>query len=194
MVNDPHPTQYFPPQEPGDPAAAHEQYVHPEVTPARRSFVGPVIAALALLAVVAAAAVGWLVMRDDTGAGSGPVTSTYTSTVQAEPDTPTQEPADQGRPTDARVPAQAIPANDAARQNAPTGDFNSVWRGTEVTSEPFALAVRDEFVRHYLDTGETEAELRVRSSVTGQTYTMTCRDDGAVVTCSGGNNAIVHIS
>ncbi|GAB3703342.1 hypothetical protein [Corynebacterium nasicanis] len=131
---------------------------------------------------VAAVLFGWV--GGGGTSGSGPVTSTYTSTVQAEP----QERAEQA------VPAGSIPANAAARDNAPTGDYNSVWRGTSVTSEPFANAVRDAFVENYLATGDTDATLQVYSSVTGATYTMTCRDTGSYVTCTGGNNAVVHIS
>ncbi|MDO5669657.1 MAG: hypothetical protein Q4G50_06610 [Corynebacterium sp.] len=161
-----------------------------------------ILLAIALAVIIATVGVaGWLFgwFGGSGSQASGPVTSTFTSTVQVAPgeqaQTPTTEPRERERERgEQAVPSGSIPANSAARDNAPTGDFNSVWRGTTVTSEPFANAVRDAFVRNYLDTGDTDATLRVFSSVTGQTYTMTCRDNGSYVTCTGGNNAVVHIS
>ena len=73
------------------------------------------------------------------------------------------------------------------------GDFNLAYAGTGVTSCPFAQAVRDSFVEHFLDTGNTSGTITAYSTVTGRSYTMTCTDDGDYVTCRGGNNAVVHI-
>lgn len=73
------------------------------------------------------------------------------------------------------------------------GDFNLAYAGNSVTSCPFTGAVRDAFVDHYLDTGDTGGTVRAHSTVTGKTYSMNCTDDGVVVTCRGGNNAVVHI-
>lgn len=187
------PTQYFPPQQPPQ-AVEYGQYVHPEVAAqTRRNPVWMILALLlvAALAVLATAGyfLGWFNVA---GGGGGPVTSTYTSTVRVPPQNETPPPAP--APAAASVPAGAIPANEAARTNAPTGDYNSVWRGTEVTSEPFARAVRDVFVNNYLATNRTEDTIFVYSTVTGQTYEMTCRDHGAYIACRGGNNAVVYIS
>lgn len=174
-----------------------------------RGWLWALLAVVLVLALTGVGAMAWLFGWFGTGgsSASGPVTSTYTSTVQVAPedqaDAPAAEPEEQQSepvddPPEGRgdnpVPAGSIPANSAARQNAATGDFNSVWRGTTVTSEPFANAVRDAFVSNYLETGDTDATLRVYSSVTGHTYTMTCRDNGSFVTCTGGNNAVVHIA
>lgn len=190
------PTQYFPPQQPDQPVD-YEQYVHPQVAAQTKSNPAWMILALVLVAVLAAlATAGYFLGWYGTGGGgvaTGPTTSTYTSTVRVAPGEQEQspEPVPEER---AEIPAGAIPANDAARNDLPTGDFNSVWRGTEVTSEPFARAVRDEFVVHYLNTGRTEGTISVHSTVTGQTYEMTCSDHGTYVTCRGGDNAVVHIS
>ncbi|TRX34656.1 hypothetical protein FNY86_02565 [Corynebacterium guaraldiae] len=99
----------------------------------------------------------------------------------------------QKRPEHPDLPAGAIPANDAARNNEPGGNFNSVYRGTEVTTEPFANSVRDEYVKHYVDTHEFDAKIKAFSPVTGQSYSMDCSDNGEYVTCTGGNNAVVYI-
>ncbi|HIW95114.1 MAG TPA: hypothetical protein H9867_01290 [Candidatus Corynebacterium gallistercoris] len=119
-------------------------------------------------------------------AGKETTSSTTESTTAA--------PEEEGRPERPALPAGAIAANDAARNGDPAGDFNQVWRGTEITSEPFAQAVRDAFVRHYLDTDQTSGTVNAYSSVTGQTYTMKCTDNDEFVTCTGGNNAVVYIA
>lgn len=115
------------------------------------------------------------------------------SSASEEPSTSTT-PAEKSRPERPDLPAGAIAANAAARAGEPAGDFNQVWRGTEITSEPFARSVRDAFVRHYLDTDETSGTVSAYSSVTGQTYTMNCMDNRQFVTCTGGNNAVVYIA
>ena len=54
------PVQYFPPQEPGNPADAHEQYVHPAIPdPPKRTALTPLIALSAALVVVGAAVAAW---------------------------------------------------------------------------------------------------------------------------------------
>lgn len=63
-------------------------------------------------------------------------------------------------------------------------------RGTEATSCPFAIAVREA----YFDTARPgdPAVVDAYSPVTGQQYQMGCTG-GEVVTCRGGNNAVVYL-
>ena len=106
---------------------------------------------------------------------------------------PTTTSQSQKRPEHPDLPEGAIPANDAARNNEPGGNFNSVCRGTVETTEPFANVVRDEYVKHYVETRELDATIKAFSPVTKITYTMGCSDNGEFVTCTGGNNAVVLI-
>lgn len=106
----------------------------------------------------------------------------------AEPITPT------ARPTAPVLPAGYSPVNDAATQNLPGGDLNNVYTGTASTSPGFALTVRDAFVRYYLDTGELNGQVRATSEATGLTYDVDCVDNGAYVTCTAGENAVIYIS
>ena len=55
------------------------------------------------------------------------------------------------------------------------------------------MTVRDALVDHYLDTGELSGAITAYSPVTKKSYDMNCSDDGDVVTCRGGDNAVVHI-
>lgn len=76
------------------------------------------------------------------------------------------------------------------------GDLNLVYAedvGGNITSCPFATNVRNAFVEHYRMTNKLNGTITANSPTTGKTYTMTCRDDGEVVTCTGGTNATVHI-
>lgn len=74
------------------------------------------------------------------------------------------------------------------------GQLNYAYSATTVTSCEFSVAVRDAVAEHFHDTdGETNSVLNVRSPVTGDEYTMTCNDDGTVITCEGGNNAVVKV-
>ena len=104
------------------------------------------------------------------------------------------EDEEESRPAHPKLPSGAVPANSAAEEGKPAGDFNNAYTGSDLTSKPFAVAVRDAFVSHYLDTDRTNGTVSAYSSVTGQTYSMKCRDNGEYVTCTGGNNAIVYIS
>lgn len=92
------------------------------------------------------------------------------------------------------LPAGAVPANESARNGEPAGNFNNVWRDQAQTSESFAVNVREEYVRHYLETNEFDAVITVFSPVTGRNYQMDCKDNGQFVTCTGGNNAVVYIA
>lgn len=76
------------------------------------------------------------------------------------------------------------------------GDLNLVYAedvGGNITTCPFATNVRNAFVEHYQLTKQLSGTVTASSPTTGKTYTMTCRDNGEVVTCTGGTNATVHI-
>lgn len=125
------------------------------------------------------------------GAGSD---SSESSDASESSSAPSSEESSSARPEDPNLPGSAVPVNDAARNGEPAGDFNNVYRGSDITSEPFSLAVRDAFVEQWIDTKETDVTIDVYSTVTGQTYAMSCSDNGRYITCTGGNNAIVYIA
>lgn len=129
------------------------------------------------------------VSEETTGADEEATSAAETTTSEEE--TTSAEP--EKRPEHPALPDGAQPVNDAARNNEPGGDFNNVYRGSAVTSEPFANIVRDEYVKHYVDTKELNATINAYSPITKQTYTVDCSDNGKFVTCKGGNNAIVYI-
>lgn len=101
----------------------------------------------------------------------------------------------ESRPKNPRLPGYATPVNSSARSSNPGGDLNSVWKSGP-TSDSFALAVRDAYVDAYLDGDEDEFNhvVEAYSDVTGTSYTMSCRDNGEYVHCTGGNDANVYIA
>ncbi|MCZ9310229.1 hypothetical protein ACUY3K_11185 [Corynebacterium uberis] len=116
------------------------------------------------------------------------VSATTTVSGTSQQTTPQQE----ARPR-AQLPGDAEPVNDAARSQQPTGDFNNVYKSGP-TSDDFALAVRDEWVRAYLQDRQLERDVVVFSPVTSLYYSMHCADRGGYVHCTGGDNANVYIA
>lgn len=153
---------------------------------------GVVVLITVLVVVVIGLLVGaaFLLVPRMTGSNEAAPTWTVpvTSTVTAE-----QAPSDGGSaPTvQPAQPAQGSrPSGAYECWSGGSGAYESVAVGSSVTSCEFAGSVWGE----YTAAGGTGQAMTVRaySPVTGTTYTMSC-SGGAVVTCTGGNNAVVHI-
>ncbi|WP_063059576.1 serine/threonine protein kinase [Nocardia sienata] len=91
----------------------------------------------------------------------------------------------------ADLPAGAQPCSGSAPGGS---EYGSAATGTTVTSCEFAEAVR----QAYLDPAVVSAEgdpvsVEATSPVTGQAYTLECVAAGGLVTCRGGNNAVVYL-
>ncbi|GAA3725736.1 serine/threonine-protein kinase [Gordonia hankookensis] len=143
----------------------------------RRSVV-PVLVGIIAAALIGLLALGgyWLLEKQSDASSDEPIartTPTVTQTV-----TP-QEPGTSAMPTVA-APPQAASSCGAG-----------VAVGTSVTSCPFAVAVRDEYLR----TGPKgyARDIVAYSPVTGTAYQMSCAPEGAVVACRGGNDAVVYV-
>ncbi|WP_280489629.1 hypothetical protein [Nocardia carnea] len=92
--------------------------------------------------------------------------------------------------TRADLPSGAQPCTAASGGGA----YGSAATGTAVTSCEFAEAVR----QAYLDPAVVSAEgepvsVEATSPVTGQAYTLECVAADGLVTCRGGNNAVVYL-
>lgn len=200
------PQNQQPPQPQYQPDPQAQQYAYPQEPEKESRFLpilGVVLAVLLALALVAGAAyyMGWIGDKDGTDGTDGKNDKAASSSSQSQGEegegADDEEEAtddEESRPAHPKLPSGAVPANSAAEEGKPAGDFNNVYTGSDLTSKPFAVAVRDAFVSHYLDTDRTNGTVSAYSSVTGQTYSMKCRDNGEYVTCTGGNNAIVYIS
>jgi hypothetical protein len=68
--------------------------------------------------------------------------------------------------------------------------FNNSAAGSDVTSCQFAESVRGQYVQQ--PARGTTVTLNVFSPVTNQAYLMTCTGNH-IITCTGGNSAVVYI-
>lgn len=83
--------------------------------------------------------------------------------------------------------AQACP-----NVSGPAGGFAQSAAGTPATSCPFAEQVRLAYGAG-APAGAAPRQVEVVSPVTGQSYSMTCTANGPLVTCSGGDGAVVYL-
>lgn len=165
----------------------------PEDRPRRARALGIVLLLLGALAAGALIALGvlYLMERDE------PVASPTTSQTSEQPpaeEEPTEQPAEEpttSSPTSSETtpPERTGELPSGATACGGPKDGISAGRTNDVTSCPFAMAVRDAYLA--ADPGDDgAATLTVASPVTGRSYTMRC--SGAVVTtCTGGNDASV---
>lgn len=153
----------------------------------RRALLG-VVAALSALVVVLLGVVIYFATDD----GPSPNTRTASpspSTFDADPayggtSTTTTIPTQRPVVAPARPPADAMPCG----PDGP-GLYPHAARGTEITSCPFAVSVRDAVNA----TGQPgPSMINAYSPVTQKWYPMTCRTE-AVLTCRGGNDAVVYV-
>lgn len=141
------------------------------------------VMAMLLLGVIGLAA--FLVAPRFAGESAAPVTSTVSVTATAEESAAptTVQPAQPARPA-------AAPAGAYECANTGGGAYSGVAVGSSVTSCEFAGAVQSEYLAS--GAGGDPAVVTAYSPVTGRNYTMSC-SGGPVVTCRGGNNAVVHL-
>lgn len=104
-----------------------------------------------------------------------------------EPPTPTPPPTTEPPPPPPAFPPGARPC---APTSGPVGGFSQAAAGTQVTSCPFAEEVRKSYGAN--PERNTTVIIPAYSPVTRETYDMTCSGD-RLVTCTGGNNAVVYL-
>ncbi len=157
------------------------------VAPTQKQSMSPALAVMITLMVVLIvgliAVVAFLMIPQFTGTNAAPVTSTVSATATA------PSPVEPARPQ--VQPAQpAAPSGSFMCSNSGGGPLSHSAVGSSVTSCEFAASVRSA----YLSSGGNGGPMIIDaySPVTGTTYTMSC-SGGPVVTCTGGNNAVVYI-
>lgn len=147
------------------------------------------VAVVVLIGLLIAAA--FLVVPRLMGAGAGPTTSTVSVTATApagagesssDGNVPTVQPA---KPAPAGRPSGAYEC-----WSGGNGQYLSTAVGSSVTSCEFAESVWSAYLGAGANGGS--ATVVAYSPVTGTSYTMSCAG-GPVVTCTGGNNAVVYI-
>ncbi|KAB3522816.1 hypothetical protein GC425_04425 [Corynebacterium sp. zg254] len=155
-----------------------------------------ILAVIAAVLAVALLAVGGLLLftgQDEESLQAGTFAEKADGASSSDASEESKE-KDKGRPTKAELPAGVVAVNDAARNNEPVGNLNSVWKSGP-TSPSFAQAVRNEYVNKWSEKKDNyNLTIDVYSPVTYTTYTMNCQDKGSYVHCTGGINANVYIA
>ena len=149
------------------------------------------VAVLAVVAVVLGGVFAWLVVRDD---GTAPVASAGAapSSVVAGGSVPGADPA----PSAPSSPQEGVATLPVGAQSCPaTVESSSGLRGSAVgsavTSCPFAEEVRLAYTRAGSD--RNSRTVVASSPVTGKRYEMKCVSSAQLVTCTGGENAVVYL-
>lgn len=147
-----------------------------------------IIAVLATLIVVALAGlIGlllWFVNSDNDSADPAAATSTVTETV----DVSAQQTAQAQAQMPAGPPAGSTPC---PAVYGPVGNLTGSAIGSAVTSCAFAEEVRAAYASQGAP-GQPRM-ISATSPVTGATYPMMCTPAGSTITCTGGENAVVHL-
>ncbi|MFE3223243.1 protein kinase [Nocardia sp. NPDC059228] len=177
------------------PTADHPIVQPPPRRPGKRSKGKSIAAPLAIgvLAVAVAAvagAVGWQVL--DRSGNEAPITTaaqgvpgtTAPRSQQAGPAATTQA------PTTVQLPAGATSCPPVY---AALGGYASSAIGNTVTTCPFAEEVRRAYADAASGRQASAVSVMAVSPVTGRSYTMNCTAAGKLVTCVGGENAVVYV-
>ncbi|WP_434090400.1 protein kinase domain-containing protein [Nocardia beijingensis] len=186
-----------------EPEYGYDDYDEPGYSASRqgRSIALPImVAVFAIVALTVGGAIAW----QSFGRGQVETTSaaahSEASAPAARPTTqaPSRTSAPSATSTSTKPSQVTLPAGAKAcgQGQAATGAFTQSATGTPVTSCAFAEEVR----RAYAALGQAQNATRdvprsvvATSPVTGRTYTMNCLPEGQLVTCSGGENAVVYV-
>ncbi|MFE3194726.1 serine/threonine-protein kinase [Nocardia sp. NPDC059240] len=177
------------------PTAEHAIVSGPTFEPRKRrrgkSVALPVIIGVLVIAVAAiAGAVGWQVLD---GSGNEAPISTA---AQGVPGTTAPRSQSAGptvtttTPTTVQLPAGATPCPPAY---GALGGYTTSAVGNTGTSCPFAEVVRQAYADATSGRPGAAVSVNAVSPVTGRSYTMNCTAAGKLVTCSGGDNAVVYV-
>jgi hypothetical protein len=128
-------------------------------------------------------------MIDDKGSEQATATETATRTVTERPSSPS---TDIYQPPNQPPAAPATLPPDATRclSNPVNTPLSNSAAGTQITSCPFAEAVRAQYLRQGMR--DTPVTLNVMSPVTDEMYVMNCIGSQVVI-CTGGNDAVVYL-
>ncbi|GGN71777.1 hypothetical protein GCM10011610_12410 [Nocardia rhizosphaerihabitans] len=180
--------------DPYDPGYAPDPSWQQQDSRRERSMLLPVlVGVLAVVVVAIGGAIGWRLMSV---ADSAETTSAAPSSVApvggaggalatTAPRATTAAPTTSAGPV--TLPAGAQPCESSSA----SGAFGKAAVGSTVTSCGFAEAVRAAYASGGSGTGPRSVV--AASPVTGRTYTMNCVPEGKLVTCTGGENAVVYV-
>jgi serine/threonine-protein kinase len=186
-----------------EPEYGYDDYDESDYSSSRagRSIALPImVGVFAIVALTVGGAIAWQSF------GSGEVEPTSAAALSeapgpaARPSTqaPTRTSSSPATSTSAKTTPVTLPpgAKPCGQGQATSGTFTQSATGTPVTSCAFAEAVRSAYAANGAAQNATRDAPRTvvaTSPVTGRSYTMNCLPEGPLVTCSGGENAVVYV-
>ncbi|MGW6421127.1 protein kinase domain-containing protein [Nocardia sp. NPDC055053] len=180
--------------DPYDPGYAPEPSWQQQDSRRQRSVLLPIlVGVLAVVVLAIGGAIGWRLMSAADSAqttsaapsSAVPVGGAGGAVATTAPRATTAAPTTSAGPV--TLPAGAQPCESGSA----SGAFGKVAVGSTVTSCGFAEAVRAAYASGGSGTGPRSVV--AASPVTGRTYTMNCVPEGKLVTCTGGENAVVYV-
>lgn len=163
--------------------------------PKKRSIVIPVVFGVLGLALAAGAAViGWQVLGK-----SSPTTSSAAAQSSAPATIGANSTSSSSDSTDTTTSAATSTPPEGSTRCRPTSStegtgYTRSAAGNSVTSCGFAEAVRKAYARAAeSDSSSTPSSVVAISPTTGRSYTMSCTATGRLITCTGGDNAVVYV-
>lgn len=149
-----------------------------------------VVAVLTVVAVILGGVFGWFMLRDDAtpavASGAAPSSAVSDGGVPGGETAPTAENSPEPGPATLPAGAQTCPATVAS-----SSGLRGSAVGSTVTSCPFAEEVRLAYTRAGSD--RNSRTVVASSPVTGKRYDMNCVSSAQLVTCTGGENAVVYL-
>ncbi|MBB5911741.1 serine/threonine-protein kinase [Nocardia transvalensis] len=159
----------------------------------KRSIVWPIVLGVLVVAVAAVAiTLGLHVLSKPVGTSPTVASGPPTNGAPATSGPPARSSASSTAPT---TTPTGIPAGATECQGATAsqGKYGKAATGTSVTSCAFAEAVREAYAQEAESGSSTPSSVVAVSPVTGRSYTMNCSASGRIVTCTGGENAVVYV-
>ncbi|MGW5314970.1 protein kinase domain-containing protein [Nocardia thailandica] len=171
-----------------DPAYGYDE-------PRRKSLLPVLIGVAAVVVLLLGGGIAWLLLGGSGGEQAASSPDTTAATTPAAATAPPTASRGTSAPATTSAGAPALPAGAQPCDPAGSGGtFGRTATGSSVTSCGFAEAVRSAYAAGGTDQSRGGPRSVVATSpVTGRTYTMTCTPDGKVVTCTGGDNAVVYV-
>ncbi len=175
-------------------AGATTRYEDRGAKPKKRSVAVPLLLGfLGAAAVIGVAVVGWQVF------GKSPTTSS-SAAQQAGAGTATTAsmaaPATQSADTTTAAATSTPPEGSTACSSSSSGQDTEYTRsasGNSQTTCGFAEAVRKAYAKAADSSSSSPTSVVAVSPTTGRSYTMTCKATGRLITCTGGDNAVVYV-
>ncbi len=162
--------------------------------PKKRSVAVPlVLGFLGAAVAIGVGVVGWQVF------GKSPTTSssaTQQTAAVAPATAPQAAPVTQPTDTTTAAATSTPPAGSTACSSSSSGQNTEYTRsasGSSQTTCGFAEAVRKAYAKAADSSTEPPTSVVAVSPTTGRRYTMTCEATGRLITCTGGDNAVVYV-